>query len=97
MTPKPAFIGKALALGLLPGPLKAAPSLEYAVKAAYLPKFIPFITWPDGAFAGADAPFTICLLGQDHFEGKLDQAAAGLRWGGDYKGAKDFMHFEVVH
>jgi hypothetical protein len=22
--------------------------------------------------------------------------AAGLRWGGDYKGAKDFMHFEVV-
>ena len=55
----------ALALGLLPGSLRAAPSLEYAVKAAYLPKFIPFITWPDGAFAGADAPFTICLLGQD--------------------------------
>jgi D-alanyl-D-alanine carboxypeptidase len=22
---------------------------------------------------------------------------AGLRWGGDYKGPKDFMHFEVVH
>ena len=21
---------------------------------------------------------------------------AGLRWGGDYSGAKDFMHFEVV-
>ena len=71
----------AVLLGLLPGSLKAAPSLEYAVKAAYLPKFIPFITWPDGAFAGADAPFTICLLGQDHFEGKLDQAAAGLRAG----------------
>jgi hypothetical protein len=71
----------ALLLGLLPGSLKAAPSLEYAVKAAYLPKFIPFITWPDGAFAGADAPFTICLLGQDHFGGKLDQAAAGLRAG----------------
>jgi hypothetical protein len=71
----------ALALGLLPGSLKAAPSLEYAVKAAYLPKFIPFITWPDGAFAGADAPFTLCLLGKDRFEGKLDQAAAGLRSG----------------
>jgi hypothetical protein len=71
----------ALALGLLPGSLRAAPSLEYAVKAAYLPKFIPFITWPDGAFAGADAPFTICLLGQDRFGGKLDQAAAGLRAG----------------
>ena len=71
----------ALALGLLPGSLRAAPSLEYAVKAAYLPKFIPFITWPDGAFAGADAPFTICLLGRDRFGGKLDQAAAGLRAG----------------
>jgi len=71
----------ALALGLLSGPLQAAPSLEYAVKAAYLPKFIPFITWPDGAFAGADAPFTICLLGQDRFGGKLDQAIAGLRAG----------------
>ena len=71
----------ALALGLLPGSLRAAPSLEYAVKAAYLPKFIPFITWPDGAFAGADAPFTICLLGADRFGGKLDQAAAGLRSG----------------
>ena len=44
----------ALLLGLLPGSLKAAPSLEYAVKAAYLPKFIPFITWPDGAFSGAN-------------------------------------------
>jgi hypothetical protein len=71
----------ALALGLPPGPLKAAPSLEYAVKAAYLPKFIPFITWPDGAFAGAGAPFTICLLGEDRFGGKLDQAASGLRAG----------------
>jgi len=71
----------ALLLGLVSGPLKAVPSLEYAVKAAYLPKFIPFITWPDGAFAGADAPFTICLLGQDRFGGKLDQAAVGLRAG----------------
>jgi hypothetical protein len=50
------------------------------VKAAYLPKFIPFITWPEGTFAPA-APFTICVLGQDRFEGRLDQAAAGLRSG----------------
>jgi hypothetical protein len=70
-----------LLLSLLPGSPKAAPSLEYAVKAAYLPKFIPFITWPDGAFAGADAPFTLCVLGKDRFEGKLDQATAGLRAG----------------
>jgi hypothetical protein len=71
----------AVLLGLLPGSLNAAPSLEYAVKAAYLPKFIPFISWPDAAFAGAGAPFTICALGEDRFAGKLDQAAAGLRAG----------------
>jgi hypothetical protein len=70
-----------LLLGLLPGSLKAAPSLEYAVKAAYLPKFIPFISWPESALGAPNAPFTICVLGQDHFEGRLDQAAAGLRSG----------------
>lgn len=71
----------AVLLGLLPGSLKAAPSLEYAVKAAYLPKFIPFITWPDGTFASATAPVTICVLGDGPFGGTLDQAAAAGKSG----------------
>ena len=71
----------ALALGLLPGSLKAAPSLEYAVKAAYLPKFIPFITWPDAAFATPSTPVTICVMGGDPFGGKLEQAAGELKSG----------------
>lgn len=70
-----------LLLGLAPGPLNADPSLEYAVKAAYLPKFIPFITWPETALGAPNAPFTICVLGRDPFEGRLDQAAAGSRAG----------------
>ena len=70
-----------LLLALLPGRLRADPSLEYLVKAAYLPKFIPFITWPETAFAAPNAPFTICVLGADHFQGRLDQAAAGARSG----------------
>jgi hypothetical protein len=53
---------------------KADASLEYAVKAAYLPKFIPFIRWPDSAFAAPGAPVTICLLGDDPFGPRLDQA-----------------------
>jgi hypothetical protein len=56
-------------------------SLEYAVKAAYLTKFIPFITWPDGAFASPAAPVTICVLGDGPFGGKLEQAAAAARNG----------------
>jgi hypothetical protein len=53
---------------------KADASLEYAVKAAYLPKFIPFIRWPDSAFAGPGAAVTICVLGDDPFGPRLDQA-----------------------
>ncbi len=63
-------------LGFPPASVKADPSLEYAVKAAYLPKFVPFITWPENALGAANAPLTICVLGQDHFEGRLDQAAS---------------------
>ena len=71
----------ALALGLLPGPLKAAPSLEYAVKAAYLVKFAPFIDWPESAFSSPTAPLTICVVGTDPFGDDLDRAASGQRDG----------------
>jgi hypothetical protein len=60
---------------------QAEVSLEYAVKAAYLPKFIPFITWPDSSFAAPDAPVTICVVGADPFGGKLEQAAGELKSG----------------
>jgi hypothetical protein len=60
---------------------QAEVSLEYAVKAAYIPKFIPFITWPDSTFAAPDAPVTICVLGADPFGGKLEQAAGELKSG----------------
>ena len=63
------------------GTAKADASVEYAVKAAYLPKFIPFIAWPESAFAAPTAPFTICVLGQNRFEGRLDKAAAEARNG----------------
>jgi hypothetical protein len=62
-------------------PAEADPSLEYAVKAAYLPKFLPFITWPDNAFASPAEPVTICVLGNNPFGSKLDDAAAGARSG----------------
>jgi hypothetical protein len=69
-------------LGLvLNTPTHADPSLEYAVKAAYLPKFVPFIAWPDSVFSSPAAPITICVTGQDLFGGKLDQAANALKSG----------------
>lgn len=68
-------------LGLfLCGPAAADATLEYTVKAAYLTKFVPFITWPDGALASG-APITICVLGNGPFGGKLEQAAQQVKSG----------------
>ncbi len=62
--------------------------LEYAVKATYLYKLAPFIDWPPGAFASADAPFAICVVGDDPFDDFLAHAIAGRAFG---------MHPFVVH
>jgi hypothetical protein len=72
----PRLLAARLGLVLLataPGAARAD-SLEYAVKAAYLTKFAPFITWPDAA-----APVTLCVLGENPFASKLEQAAQGAR------------------
>jgi hypothetical protein len=72
----PRLLAASLGLALLaaaPGAARAD-SLEYTVKAAYLTKFAPFITWPDAA-----TPVTLCVLGEDPFAGKLEQAAQGAR------------------
>ena len=52
-------------------------ALEYAVKANYLYKFAPFVTWPPAAFATPTAPFNLCIVGEDPFGPMLDQAAQG--------------------
>lgn len=70
----------ALALVLLGAAAQADVSLEYAVKAAYLVKFIPFIEWPDSALPAA-TPFNLCILGTDPFGASLDKAAAGQKVG----------------
>ena len=46
---------------------------EYQVKAAYLFNFAKFVEWPVEAFASADAPLQICILGQDPFGRDFEQ------------------------
>lgn len=76
------FLAGIVMMGLAPwGPVRGETSLEYAVKAAYLPKFLPFITWPEGTFESPGAPVNICVLGPDPFGGKLDREVGGLRAG----------------
>ncbi|HMH64436.1 MAG TPA: YfiR family protein [Rhizomicrobium sp.] len=81
MQPRVLFASVILGCVMPLAPAAADASLEYAVKAAYLPKFVPFITWPDSAFDSPAAPVTICVLGADPFGGKLEQAAGGVKSG----------------
>lgn len=73
---------------------RAQPSLEYAVKAAYLAKFAPFIDWPAGAFASPIAPLNICILGPDPFGGELEKAVAGQKDGDHLMAVRRMERFE---
>ena len=66
-----------LALALLLGalPARAQPS-ENAVKAAFLPRFARYVSWPAPAVPPAGAPFQLCVVGHDPFGPLLDQAAS---------------------
>lgn len=50
-------------------------SLEFAVKAAFLTKFVPFVDWPGGAFFAPDGTVHICVAGRDPFGDLLNRVA----------------------
>jgi hypothetical protein len=73
----------AVAILVVPGAAGAGEvDLEAAVKANYLYKFTPFVTWPLSAFANATSPFNLCVMGADPFGGALDTAVRGGRVAG---------------
>ena len=53
------------------------PYSEYDVKAAYLLNFTKFTDWPDEAFEQPDSPLSICIVGDDPFDGTLDKMIGG--------------------
>lgn len=57
-------------------------SLEYAVKAAYLPKFANYIEWPSQAFDNPQSAITLCIVGADPFGGSGDEAMQNQHIGG---------------
>lgn len=58
------------------GATQAAP-LELAVKAAYLYKLAPYVSWPSPAFASPAAALHLCVAGTDPFGRVLDETVAG--------------------
>ncbi len=59
----------------------AAEATETAIKAAYLYKFGFFVEWPSAAFAAADSPINLCVVGKDPFGPMLDEAVKGQKIG----------------
>ena len=57
-------------------PAPAQPS-EQAVKAAFLPKFARYVTWPPHARPGPGRPLNLCIIGSDRFGPLLTRAAQG--------------------
>ncbi len=75
--PRAATLAMACAtLAMLPAKARAQVS-EYQLKALFLARFPEFVTWPDKAFSGPGTPIVIGILGDDPFDGALDQAAKG--------------------
>lgn len=50
---------------------------EYQIKAVFLFNFTQFVEWPAVAFASADAPLVIGVVGEDPFGPYLDAAVKG--------------------
>jgi YfiR/HmsC-like len=59
-----------------------ADALALAVKAAFLYKFEPFVSWPAQAFPSPASPFNLCVVGDDPFGPLLDRAVSGQQTAG---------------
>lgn len=61
---------------LLPGWSLGAPD-EYQVKAVFLFNFGQFVEWPQQVYDTPQAPFVICVVGEDPFGKTLDDVVRG--------------------
>jgi hypothetical protein len=68
----PLALALSLILSATPAPAQAL--LEQEVKATYLYKLAPYVSWP----ADPGASFNICVVGTDPFGDVLDRAVAGV-------------------
>lgn len=55
---------------------------EYQVKAVFLYNFTQFVEWPPSAFASADSPLVIGILGKDPFGKFIDETIQGESFNG---------------
>jgi len=63
----------AVAAALLAAAPASAQVSDVAVKAAFIPKFARYVTWPSTQIG----PLAICIIGDDPFGAAIDHAASG--------------------
>jgi len=51
---------------------------EYTLKAAYVARFLKYVTWPPECFERPESPLVIAIVGRDPFGKALDKAVEGL-------------------
>lgn len=56
---------------------RGADADEYEVKAAYLYRFLPFVTWPEEARIAPAQPIVVGIVGEDPFGTRLADALRG--------------------
>jgi hypothetical protein len=91
----------ALAVGSRAGGTDTSDSSEYLIKAGFVYNFAKLVEWPTTAFAKADSPIVIGILGDDPFGATMDRIVADkkingrgvvikrLKWAKDFKDLKD--------
>jgi YfiR/HmsC-like len=57
-------------------------SPEYQIKAVFLFNFARFVDWPPKAFSTSETPMVIGVLGEDPFDGYLDETVRGEKVNG---------------
>jgi hypothetical protein len=67
----------AVAVALLAAVPASAQVSDVAVKAAFIPKFARYVTWPPSAPERTNGQVAICIIGDDPFGDMLIQATAG--------------------
>jgi hypothetical protein len=72
-----ALMALAAALPAAAGAQEDAAALERRVKGALLHRFLAYVEWPAAAFAAADSPLVIGVLGNDILASELQTFTAG--------------------
>jgi hypothetical protein len=86
----------------------ASDSSEYLIKAGFIYNFAKFVEWPSDAFAEADSPIVIGVLGTDPFGSVINRVVESkkignrgfvvrrYKWSKDLKDLKEFKECRIL-